>query len=120
MDNKVTLWVSSGKELGAPVKTKLTIDLGNLKPEHEREYAIDSLVIKWRATYKNSKKPYPSEATYVAPIPGTRSAPVMTEDEMFSALAKKYTPEQFEAELRRRMVGALQDKDPEDDPEMLK
>ncbi len=78
METNTTLYVSSGKELGEPIKTKLTIDFSRLTPEHIKEYAIDSLVIKWRATYKNSKKPYPKEDIYIAPVPGVRSAPTMT------------------------------------------
>jgi len=104
MKSKVTLYVSSGKESGEPTKTKLTIDYSNLTDAMIREYATDSLVIKWRATYKNSKKPYPTEATYVAPIPGTRSVPIMSDDEMMDLLVKRLgSVEAVEAAIKGRM-----------------
>ena len=79
MKKSVTLYVSSGKETGTAVQTKLTIDFSRLTVEQMQEYAVDSLVIKWRARYKNSKtKGYPKEDTYIAPVPGTRAAPAMS------------------------------------------
>jgi hypothetical protein len=119
MEKKIVVYVSSGKELGEPTRTKLTLDYANCTEEDIRNYADDSCIIKWRATYKNSKKAYPTEATYIVPKPGTRAAPQMSDEEMFAALAKKYTPEQFTAELKRRMGVMPEDEDPKDDPEML-
>jgi len=103
MEKIVTLYVSSGKESGEPTKTKLAIDYSNLTDAMIREYATDSLVIKWRAKYKNSKKAFPAEDVYVAPIPGTRSAPVMSEDEMIAKLAATMTPDQIVAAVKARL-----------------
>lgn len=90
---------------GPQTRTKLTIDYSNLTDDEVRYYADDSCIIKvqnsWRRK-KNSK--IPAEFTYIVPKPGSRAAVVMSDEEMFSALAKRYTPEQFEAELKRRMA----------------
>lgn len=121
MEKIVTVYSDTAMFKGGPqTRTKLTIDYSDLTDDEVRYYADDSCIIKvqnsWRRK-KNSK--IPTEFTYRVPKPGTRAAAVMSDEEMFRALAKKYTPEQFEAEIKRRMVGALEDKDPEDDPEML-
>jgi hypothetical protein len=88
------------------VRTRLTLDMSDVSETELVEYAVDALIIKWQASIRRKKTAsVPTEATYIVPKPGTRAAAQMSDEEMFSALAKKYTPEQFEAELKRRMQG---------------
>lgn len=99
MKESVTLFVSSGKETGSAVQTKLTIDFSKLTVEQMQEYAVDSLVIKWRARYKNSKTlSYPKEDTYIAPVPGTRTAPRMSALDALTMI--------FGAEIAKEMLAA--------------
>lgn len=85
-----TVFVSSGKETGAPITTKLTVDFGNLTEEDIVEYAMDSLIIKWRASIKGSKtRRFEAEDTYKAPRPGIRAQALSLDEQI-----KTLTPEQ--------------------------
>ncbi len=105
MERKVTFFVSSGKELGEPTRTELTLDYSGITEEQAYEYADDSCVIKWRATYKNSKKPYPRKDTYKVPAPGTRAvAKPMSDEEMIERLAMKMSASDIEAAIRAKIA----------------
>jgi len=104
MNNREVFCSTKRFEGDDAVKTKLTLDMSGVTEADLVEYATDALVIKWQASIRRKKNAsVPTEATYVVPKPGTRASTVMSDEDMFSALAKKYTPEQFEAELRKRM-----------------
>lgn len=77
---KVEVYVSTRMFEGDdPVKTKLTIDVSSLTDQDILEYAVDSLKIKWQNALRRKKdSKIPAEATYVAPKPGSRSAPTLT------------------------------------------
>ena len=120
MDNRIVYCSTKRFEGDDAVKTTLTLDMSGVTEKELVEYAVDALIIKWQSSIRRKKsEKVPTTATYKVPKPGTRAATVMSDEEMFAALAKKYTPEQFTAELKRRMGVMPEDKDPEDDPEML-
>jgi len=116
MENKTIFCSTKRFEGDDATKTKLTLDMSNVSETELVEYAVDALVIKWQASIRRKKDvKVPTEATYIVPKPGTRAATQMSDEDMFSALAKKYTPEQFEAELRKRMVVTEDESDQDDE-----
>jgi hypothetical protein len=88
MEKKVEVFCSTKRFEGdIATRTKLTIDFAQLDQNDLIALATDSAVIKWQSAIRRKKDAQvPSEATYVIPKPGTRSAPVMSEEEMLKKL----------------------------------
>lgn len=104
MENRTVYCSTKRFEGDDAIRTKLIIDMSKVTETDLVEYAIDALIIKWQASIRRKKDAkIPTEATYIVPKPGTRAQATMSEEEMFAALLRKYTPEQFEQELRKRL-----------------
>ena len=94
-----TLTVKTKKAEGQPqVETQLTVDLGNLSPDHILSYALDAIVVKWQGGLRRSKTitEIPATATYLVPIPGTRQAADPQQ------AARSLSVEQLEAILKEK------------------
>ena len=64
------------------VRTKLTIDFKLLSEKDVIRMAVASAVIKWQNNARAAAGPIPTEATYVVPVPGTRSTTFVSPTEM--------------------------------------
>lgn len=93
VENQVVYCNTKRFEGDEATRTKLTLDFSNVTKDELVSYAIDALVIKWQASVRRKKtEKVPTEATYVVPKPGTRTAAVMSDEQMLAALVKKYGP----------------------------
>lgn len=79
MENQTVFCSTKRFEGDDAVKTKLTLDMSNVTETDLVAYAVDALVIKWQSAIRRKKDvKVPTEATYMVPKPGTRSAATMT------------------------------------------
>jgi hypothetical protein len=92
MEKKYEVYCSTRRFEGDDaVRTKLTLDFSSLTEQDVIDMAIDSAVIKWQGAIRRKKnEKVPSEATYVVPRPGSRTAPTMSKlDMLYNVFGKE-------------------------------